>query len=128
MLAPAAKYAIELAIKLSAVRAVCKTLNNGELITIEQAGIGAMITETQGVDGQMIRVTHSDARSLIVWPEDLRLASGDQYEPHHGDEWTITLPKGQVVNGECAPFPPDRHWRWTDRYETARRIHLKIDQ
>lgn len=125
MIPEAAQLAVDIAIDTSPVSAVCCPSNDSDYqIKVARAGLGAMITETEGTDGRMVRVNHSDARSLIVFPDDLKIGNF-KYEPRHGDAWTITLPSGHKIHGECAPFD-NKHFRWTDRFQTAYRIFIKI--
>jgi len=125
MLAEAARCAVEVAIATATVSAVCIPVSESYQIEIAECGIGAMITQSEGTNGQKVRINHSDARSLIVWPEDLKVGKFC-YRPQHGDKWKIKLPSGKVIEAECAPMPPEIHWRWTDRFQTAFRIHVKI--
>lgn len=125
MLAEAAKCAIEVAMQTAGVTAVCTPVSETYQIEIQTAALGEMVVQSEGTDGQQVRMNVSDARSLIVWPDDLKIGKFP-YTPQQGDCWTITLPNGSIIKAECAPFPPEHHWRWTDRFNTARRIHLKI--
>jgi hypothetical protein len=125
MLPDAAKLAVEVAIATATVSAVCCPVSETYEIIIPKAGLGMMEIQTEGANGQMVVMTPSDARTLIVWPDDLKIGIF-RYIPQHGDAWSITLPNGHKIKAECAPFPPERHWKWTDRFQTARRIHLKI--
>jgi hypothetical protein len=125
MLAEAAKLAVEVAIATTGVRAVCCPVSEQYEIRIDRVGFGGMSTESEGVNGQAIRQDRSDARSLIVWPRDL-VVGKFCYQPQHGDRWRIWLPSETVIEAECTAFPPEPHWRWTDRFQTAYRIHIKV--
>jgi hypothetical protein len=125
MLPSAAKLAIQIAIATNAVSAVCFPVNDSEYQIKVRGGLCAMTTMAEGVNGQQVVFNQEDARSLLVWPKDLMIGKFE-YVPQDGDKWEITLPNGTKINAVCAAFPPEIHWRWTDQFETARRIHLKV--
>lgn len=122
-LAHAAKIGIRQAIQASAVSVVYDP--DGLAISIDKAGFGDMVIEAEGVDSEPVRVNNDDSRDLIVWPADLVDGQGDQVEPEQGTEVQVTLPDDSVVSFSIAAQPPDPCWRWTDRYQTARRIHME---
>ena len=126
MLPEAAKLAIKVAMATSPVAAVCCPVDYPKTkIEIERAAIGAVSTTVEGTNGQLVRINIADARSLIIWPADLMIGQ-NSYQPVQGDLWQITLPSGETIDAECTPFPPEPCWRWTDRFQTAHRIHLKV--
>lgn len=125
LLADAAKLAIESAMAVSGVRVQCCPLDKKIEIDVGVAALGAVTQVSEGTNGQMVRLDISDARSLLVWPHDLVI--GDYcHRPIQGDMWSIWLPNGKRIYAECAAFDPEPAWRWTDRFETAYRIHVKV--
>ena len=121
ILANAVKVAIRKAIQATKVSVVYDP--GGMNIAIDQAGFGEMQIGSEGVDGDLVRVTGDDKRDILVWPSDL-VHNSNQVEPEQGAEVVVTLPDETEVTFEVAAEPPEPHWRWTDRFQTARRIHL----
>ena len=129
MLSEAAQLAIEAAIETTSVSAICYPVGDSKTeddsIAIDKAGFGELVIDSEGTNGQQVNINHSDKRSLIVWTHELA-RDGQPYIPQQGDHWAITLPNETVIQAQCVSVPPELHWRWTDRFQTARRIHLLI--
>ena len=131
-LADIAKLAIEQSIAASPVTVDYQQIATGFNVDSFVAAFGAMRIDAKGLDGHAVRIPPSDARDIVCFPSDLALnvIQGDQsqrvqVEPKSGDLVTLTLPNETQLNFEVLPFEPDPAWRWTDRFETGRRIHLK---
>lgn len=118
---------MEVAIATSGTSAVCNRGGSLPPITIAAVGFGAMLAQQEDSNGNLVRINQTDARSLIVWPHDFVNHTGKIVEPAIGDDWEITLPSGKVILAECFPFGQQPHWRWTDRFETAYRIFVKVE-
>lgn len=126
MLAEAAQIAIDTALLTSGTSAVCDRGRDLPLIHIDQVGYGAMYAKDGGTNGQAVRISRDDARSLVVRPCDLVDQFGEQVRPTQGDRWEITLPTGVVATAECMPLDGEPAWRWTDRFQTAYRINVRL--
>jgi len=122
-----AKLAVEAAIAASMVSVVIRHAD--ELIEIAKAGFGELVVEAELLEGQAMRVPTTNAYDLICWPADLVKDSGESFRPDNGDliRVTFTKPDGSQNEREfhASPFEPDPVWRYTDRFETAVRIHMK---
>lgn len=118
-LAAAAKLAIDQAIRSTRVSAT--VYRGAETALLDAAGLGAFSATAVGEDGEPIRVSEVDARDLIVRPTDWLLSTA----PESGDRFKVDLPNGSTAWFECSAFPPEPAVRWSDRFETAYRIHLK---
>ena len=95
-------------------------------IEFAKAGFGGLSQASESVNAQMVRILDSDKSSLIVWKEDL-VIDGQFLEPTKGDEFVITMSIGETMVAHCATPPGgDRHWRFTDRFQTAVRIFLEV--
>ena len=114
-----ARMALQMAIDQCRVQATLTRLDGSE-VCIRDAGLGQMMIEAESVDGKQIRVAPSDARDLLTWPDQLR----DQ-PPVAGELVEITFENRQRRTFEIAAALPDPCWRWTDRFETGMRIHMK---
>lgn len=137
-LADIAKLAIEQSIAASPVTVDYQQIATGFHVGSFVAAFGAMRIDAKGLDGHAVRIPPSDARDIVCFPADLAIvelsfnqltgqlqANTIPVEPESGDLVTLTLPNETQLNFEVLPFEPDPAWRWTDRFETGRRIHLK---
>lgn len=124
MLAEVARTAVEIAIATSPVAVQYTHVATANVVEIARCGFGELQVSAEGLDGQMIRVTHIDGNDLIVWPDDLADSEGTKLTPADDDTVVVTLPSGTVINFIVAPLDNERCWRWTDRFRTARRIHM----
>lgn len=113
----AARQAVLLAIRSAKVSVVYAIEGDDDLEFT--AGLGPFRSETEDLDGQAVAINLSEMVDLIAWPGDLTK------EPEQGDTVAITMPDGQTLNFEVIPIPPEPCWRWTDRFRTARRVHLR---
>ena len=110
-----ARLAIKNAIASSRVDDVLMTRLDGSTVCFQEAGLGDLEIETEGVNGQAVRIIQSNAITLLVWPDRL-----DDSEPVHGDILEINNQKYEVV-----AFSPLPCWMWTDAWRTAIKIHAK---
>lgn len=116
-LAVAARIAIRCVIKAAKVQ-VKYTRTNGEVSNFA-AGLGPMSLSQDGMDGQLVDIHNSDRRDLIAWRSDI------VFEPKRGDSVQITLSNGDVAKFEVSSKHNLPHWKYTDEFQTAVRIHLK---
>lgn len=117
----AAKIAVKNSIRSTAVSLVYHASDAGVSLPIDAAGLTAPATETEGLDGQPVRIISSTTRDLIAWPSDF-IHDGQTIEPDSGDLLDVTHSNGDVEQFQVSGEPA---WRFTDQFNTAYRIHLE---
>lgn len=114
----ACRRAVKIAIDQNRVSATLTRLD-GSTIAFCEAGIGSHVTEAEGIDGNQVRVVPSDLQDLIVWPDQLA------EKPLAGELVEIKYDDRSIRTFEVTADPPDPCWRYTDRFATGIRIHMK---
>ncbi|PQO39348.1 hypothetical protein C5Y96_05700 [Blastopirellula marina] len=120
LLANMARQAVRLAI---AATSTTVTISRGGT-TSDPIKVGRGRSVTQFVSAGDAFTDDEAREDFIVWPADYDLGSGP-VEPAEGDRITIDDGVNTVVY-EVTPLPPERGYRYTDRFRTAWRIHTLI--
>lgn len=120
LLANMARQAVRLAIEATATTV---TISRGGTTSGPiKVGRGRSVTQFVSAGDAF---TDDEAREdFIVWPSDYDLGEGAT-EPADGDHITVDDGTTTVVY-EITPLPPERGYRYTDRFRTAWRIHTVI--